>query len=245
MGILIVGANSAVAQAMALRFAEKDADIFCFIRNQQSFETWRSCLGDSLKGSYTFDFCENSEIESAMQAAIESLGSIDVAFIAHGFLSDQDETERSYLAFEQTMQVNCLSVIALITAIKPVMLNQGRGKIAVISSVAGDRGRPRNFSYGAAKGAVSLYLQGLRSVLWDSGIEIYDFKMGPVDTPMTVDHDKNFSFSSIERVTERMFALLQTRQYTAYVPGYWRWVMLAVRNMPECLFQRLSFLSGR
>ena len=125
------------------------------------------------------------------------------------------------------------------------MQQQGFGKLGVISSVAGDRGRPRNFSYGAAKSAVSTYLQGLRSSLYDSGVEVYDFRLGPVDTPMTIDHEKNFSFSSVDKVSELIIRHFQGRKYCCYVPGFWYWVMLAVRNMPEAIFQRLKFLSAR
>ena len=115
----------------------------------------------------------------------------------------------------------------------------------MITSVAGDRGRPRNYSYGAAKAALTVYLQGLRSRLWNTGVEVYNFKMGPVDTPMTVDHEKNFSFSTSENVAQIMIKALANKRYEVYVPGYWAWVMLAVRLMPEALFQRLRFLSAR
>jgi short-subunit dehydrogenase len=115
----------------------------------------------------------------------------------------------------------------------------------VITSVAGERGRPRNYTYGAAKGGLTIYLQGLRSKLWGSGVEIYTFKMGPVDTPMTVDHEKNFSFSTVDAVSEAIVKGFSKKRYERYVPGYWQIVMFFVRIMPERLFQKFDFLSGR
>ncbi|NRB42769.1 MAG: SDR family NAD(P)-dependent oxidoreductase [Pseudomonadales bacterium] len=243
--IVFIGANSAVAKTLALQFAEQEVEIFCLARNEASLEKHIKALGGAYKGGYFFDFCDYSQAKAAIQAAVSVLGHIDLAVFAHGTLPDQVVSEFDMAVTLDCFENNLLSVIALLMPVKQQMLLQKTGKIAVISSVAGIRGRPRNFTYGAAKGALSLYLQGLRSVLWDTGVEVYDFKMGPVDSPMTIDHEKNFSFASCDQVSARIIKLLKTRQYQAFVPGYWRWVMLAVRIMPERLFQRLGFLSDR
>ncbi len=245
MRVLIVGATSAVAQEVALQFANKNADIFCFARNEEKMVAIEEQLRNSLKGSFCFDFNNNDQTKHAVDLAIESLGGIDIAFVAHGNLLDQIESEHNFDIVRSTFETNCLSVISLLIPISEQMVKQGTGKIGVITSVAGDRGRPRNFTYGAAKGGLSIYLQGLRSSLWGSGVEIYDFKMGPVDTPMTVDHEKNFSFSTIDHVASQMVRAFQGKRYELYVPAFWFWVMLAVRNMPECIFQKLKFLSAR
>ena len=245
MKVLIIGASSAVAKTMAILLAQEGAEIFCLARNESKVTELQQQLGESYKGGYFFDFCQHSQAPLAINACLESLGHIDLAIFAHGLLIDQQLSEFDMALTQQCFDTNLFSVLALLMPLKQQMLIQNKGKIAVITSVAGDRGRPRNFTYGAAKGALSVYLQGLRSVLWRSGVEVYDFKMGPVDSPMTVDHEKNFSFSSCEQVSARMLKLLKTRQYHAYVPGYWRWVMLAVRCMPEAMFQRLGFLSDR
>lgn len=245
MKVLLIGANSAVAKAMALQLAAQGADIFCLARKEESLISLQSQLADNYKGGYFFDFCEQSQSQCAIEAGVKILGHIDLAIFAHGVLTDQIASESDMQLTQSCFDNNFFSVLALLMPLKQHMLLQGQGKIAVISSVAGDRGRPRNFTYGAAKGALSLYLQGLRSVLWGSGVEVYDFKMGPVDSPMTLNHEKNFSFSRCDQVSKRMLALLKTQQYQAYVPGYWRWVMLVVRCLPETLFQRLKFLSSR
>jgi decaprenylphospho-beta-D-erythro-pentofuranosid-2-ulose 2-reductase len=114
-----------------------------------------------------------------------------------------------------------------------------------MGSVAGDRGRPRNYTYGAAKGALTLYLQGLRSRLYPVGVAVTTLKLGPVDTPMTVDHAKNPLFTTPERLAPAIVRAIDRRAGEVYLPWYWRPILAVVRNTPEPLFQRLRFLSGR
>ena len=243
--ILIVGATSAVAQAVAQRFAQQNGRIFCLARNPEKMAAVAKSLGNSFVGSYCYDFTETDRAPSAIAKATEALGSIDIALFAHGDLLNQIESEHDYAVAYETFAINQLSVIALLIPLSQQMEQQGNGKIGVITSVAGDRGRPRNYTYGAAKGSLNLYLQGLHSKLWGSGVEIYTFKLGPVDTPMTVDHTKNFSFSTVAAVSKMIVNGFEGKRYERYLPGYWKLVMFFVRNMPEWLFQRLDFLSGR
>lgn len=245
MRVLIVGVTSAVAQEVALLFAHTGAELFCLARNKEKMIVAAKQLGKSLKGSFCFDFNDSCQVRQAVDLAVETLGGIDIAFFAQGNLLDQLDSEHDVDIVRSTFETNCLSVISLLMPISEQMVKQGSGKIGVITSVAGDRGRPRNFTYGAAKGGLSIYLQGLRSSLYGSGIEIYDFKMGPVDTPMTVNHEKNFSFSTVNQVATQIIKAFYKKQYNCYVPKYWFWVMLIVRNLPEALFQKMKFLSSR
>jgi decaprenylphospho-beta-D-erythro-pentofuranosid-2-ulose 2-reductase len=243
--ILIVGATSAVAQGVARRYAQQGASIFCLARNPEKIAKVVASLGDSCVGSFCYDFTQTDLAPEAIAKAIESLDSIDIALFAHGDLLNQIESEHDFDIAQKTFDINLLSVIALLIPLSEQMEQQGSGKIGVITSVAGERGRPRNYTYSAAKGSLNIYMQGLRSKLWGSGVEIYTFKMGPVDTPMTVDHEKNFSFSTVDEVSDIIVQGFETKRYERYVPGWWQFVMFFVRNMPEWLFQRVNFLSGR
>ena len=140
--------------------------------------------------------------------------------------------------------VNYVGVVAQLTVLGPFFEAQGRGTIAVISSVAGERGRPRNYTYGSAKAGVTIYLQGLRSRLWPA-VQVTTILLGPVDTPMTTSHEKNALFVTRTRAARGILRAIEGRHSEAYVPGFWRWIMLVVRLLPEGLFQRLPFLSGR
>ncbi len=244
--ILIIGATSAVAQAVAQRFVQQqNARIYCLARNPEKMEALAEALGAAYAGSIRYDFNQTLHARQAIKYAVEALGEIDMALIAHGALFDQIDSEHDFSVAQATFETNLLSVISFLIPLSEQMLQQGFGKIGVITSVAGDRGRPHNYTYGAAKGALNIYLQGLRSNLWRSGVEVYTFKMGPVDTPMTVDHEKNFSFATVDEVSKKIVNAFNKKRYEIYVPGFWRVVMFFVRIMPEWLFQRLKFLSAR
>lgn len=243
--ILIIGATSAVAQGIAQRFAQQQARIYCLARDQDKLDGVANELGKSFAGSIRYDFNQTRHAKQAIVQAVEALGAIDIALIAHGALFDQIESEHDFSVAEATIGTNLSSVVAFLIPLSEQMLQQGFGKIGVITSVAGERGRPRNYTYGAAKGALNIYLQGLRSSLWGSGVEIYTFKLGPVDSPMTVDHEKNFSFATVDQVSDKIVKAFKHKRYELYVPGFWRVVMFFVRVMPEWLFQRLKFLSAR
>ncbi|MFT5199964.1 MAG: hypothetical protein ACI87O_002638 [Planctomycetota bacterium] len=122
---------------------------------------------------------------------------------------------------------------------------QGKGHLGVITSVAGERGRPRNYTYGAAKGGLTRYLQGLRSRLYATDVQILNIKLGPADTPMTAGHDKNFLFGEKTKVAQGIVRALKGRKHVVYLKGAWSPIMAIVRSLPEFLFQRFGFLSGR
>jgi short-subunit dehydrogenase len=136
-------------------------------------------------------------------------------------------------------------VVALLVPLGNHFEAAGGGHIAVLSSVAGDRGRPRNYTYGAAKGALNIYLQGLRTRLWPRGVGVHTLKLGPVDTPMTTTHKKTLLFSRADAVAAGVIDAIDAGRAEAYVPGYWRAIMFVVRNLPEGVLQRVSALSGR
>ena len=145
----------------------------------------------------------------------------------------------------RTLSTNFTSAVAFLIPLANHLEAQGSGQIAVLTSVAGERGRPRNYTYGAAKSATSTYLQGLRSRLYETGVSIHDIRLGPVDTPMTVDHEKNRLFGEAHSVGRGIVRAIEREQPTVYLPWFWRPIMAIVRRLPEPLFQRFGFLSGR
>jgi short-subunit dehydrogenase len=246
--ILVIGATSAIAAQMVKRFALRGDRLFLLGRSKDKLQQLSDMCAElavAPVGLLAADFNDTEQAPVLVQQAFDALGGIDIVLIAHGFIGDQLRSEEDYDHAELIIKSNFLSAVAFLIPLGQLMEKQGYGKIAVMASVAGDRGRPRNYTYGVAKGALNLYLQGLRSKLWKSGVEVYSFKLGPVVTPMTVDHEKNFSFSSIDAVANIMLATLDSKRYTRYVPGFWFWVMLLVRWLPESVFQKLKFLSGR
>lgn len=243
--VLIFGATSAIAAEVALRYARRGARLYLVGRSRDKLSAVADRCGDAVVGQVDADLDDTAGSEALVHAARERLGTIDVALIAHGLLGDQLATERSYAEAEAILRTNLLSPVSLIIPLANLLERQGHGHLAVISSVAGERGRPRNYTYGAAKGALTLYLQGVRSRLWDRGVKISTFKLGPVDSPMTVGHPRNALFSTPEAVADRIVDHLDRGGGEGFVPWFWAPIMGVVRRLPEPVFQRLGFLSGR
>jgi decaprenylphospho-beta-D-erythro-pentofuranosid-2-ulose 2-reductase len=242
--ILILGATSRIAEEIAKIWATRNAELYLVGRSRDKLDSLRSQLTSAKRvWIHQADFTDFASSPTVVEQAVAALGQVDEVYIAHGDLGDQLLSERDYSEAERIFQVNCLSVLALLIPLAERMERQGRGHIAVITSVAADRGRPRNFTYGAAKAALNVYLEGLRSRLYPSGVTVTTIRLGPVDTPMTREHAKNLLFSTPAIVAQRI--VWGQRNGDVYVPGIWRWIMLIVRSLPLTIFQRLPFLSGR
>jgi short-subunit dehydrogenase len=243
--VLIIGATSAIASEAAKLYAARGARLHLLGRSPEKLAALVDSLQAAAPTSAQADFAELGDAESLVQAAVKQLGGIDVVLIAHGELGDQEASERSFAAAEAAFRTNLLSVVAFLVPLANLLEAQGSGCIGVITSVAGDRGRPRNYTYGAAKGALNIYLQGLRSRLFGAGVRVVTLKLGPVDTPMTVAHTKNALFARPGAVAASIVRALDAGVPEAYVPSFWGAIMPIVKNTPERVFQLLPFLSGR
>jgi short-subunit dehydrogenase len=163
-----------------------------------------------------------------------------VALIAHGTLPDQKACEASVELLQQEIDNNGLSVVALCTRLANLMEPRGQGTIAVISSVAGDRGRQSNYVYGAAKGMVTRFLQGLRNRLARKGVQVLTIKPGFVDTPMTAAFPKGLLWAKPESVAQGIVAAVDRKKDVVYLPGFWCLIMMIIRHIPEFIFKKLS-----
>src|SRR5262249_27758698 len=138
------------------------------------------------------------------------------------------------------LEVNFTTTAALLTLVGDALEGQRHGCLAVITSVAGDRGRQSNYVYGAAKGGLHILLQGIRNRLYPAGVAVVEIKPGFVDTPMTAHLRKNALFASPGRVGRAVHRAILKRRDIVYVPWFWRPVMTAVKLMPERVFKRLK-----
>lgn len=244
--VLVFGATSAIAAEIAARYAHRGARLYLVGRDPAKLHELCARLGAAVVGHAQADLDDTAGNATRVQQAVAALGEVDVAIVAHGLLGDQAATEHDWHAAEQVLRTNLLSPVSLLVPLANAMLAQGHGHLAVLSSVAGERGRPRNYTYGAAKGALTLYLQGLRSRLWRRRIAVSTIKLGPVHSPMTIDHPKNALFATPHAVARDIVTHLDRgRGGAVYVPWFWAPIMGVVRCLPEPVFQRLGFLSGR
>jgi len=245
--VLVIGATSAIAQEIARVYAERGDRLFLLGRDAARLRVIAEALGAGVVGTESADFDDMAGNAGRVARAVAALGDLDVAVIAHGWLGDQLESETSFAHAEAVITTNFTSVVSFAVPLTNHFEARGRGSLVVLSSVAGDRGRPRNYTYGAAKGALSLYLQGVRSRLFRTAprVRVVTIRLGPVDTPMSREHPKNVLFGEPRAVARSIVRAATHGPMDAYVPWYWQPIMATVRTLPERIFQRFGFLAGR
>ena len=243
MRIMIVGATSAIAHETAKLFAKDGVEFFLVARSAEKLED----IGNDLKvrgakriETFVLDVADLDRHQEMVETAMTTLNGLDMVLIAYGTLPDQQKCQRSVAETLKEFTTNCTSVISLLTILADYFERQRRGCIAVISSVSGDRGRPSNYVYGAAKSAVSTFLQGLRSRLHKSGVAVVTIKPGFVDTPMTASVRKGLLFASASTIGQGIYQAMKGRKEVVYLPWFWRPIMLIIRSIPEPIFKKLS-----
>ena len=242
--VLIVGATSAIAEAVARLLAAQGDLLYLVGRRAEALEAIAADLRVRGAARVQTEVIDANAIErhaSLLDHADVALGGLDTVLIAHGTLSDQAACQQSVALTFQELHTNALSVIALLTLIANHFEAQRVGTIAVISSVAGDRGRQSNYVYGTAKAAVSTFLSGLRQRLYKSGVQVVTIKPGFVDTPMTATFEKKgLLWAQPDQIAKGIVAAVERGRDEVYLPGFWRWIMLVIRHIPESLFKRLK-----
>ena len=239
--LLLIGATSAIAHAVARRFAARGARIVLLAREPQRLQANADDLrvrGATEVHCIPFDALQTTSHAAALDHAYAALGGFDAALLAYGSLPDQSACELSPQLAVQAFELNATSVLAVLTDLAGRFESQGSGVIGVISSPAGDRGRASNYVYGAAKAAVTALTSGLRHRLGRRGVRVVTLLPGFVDTPMTASFKKGPLWATPERVAADIDKALASGFGSVYTPWFWRWIMLLVRSVPERLFIR-------
>lgn len=242
--ILIIGATSAIASACARLWSKDHASFFLVARDNNKLEQVRDDLLSRGAGQvkvHCLNFADFSSYESMLTKAVTELGKIDIALIAHGTLPDQTKCAESIELTLEEISTNALSVIAMLTPLANQMINQKEGSIAVISSVAGDRGRFSNYVYGAAKAAVSTFCSGLRARLFHYQVHLLTVKPGFVATPMTQNlHLPKILLATPEKVAKDILHGITKKKNSIYTPWFWALIMLIIKNIPDFVFKGIK-----
>ena len=241
--ILIIGATSGIAVACARLWAQQACRVFLIARDAEKTSQVQNDLvarGATVVGTYLLDVTVLDRHTQAIRQAHAALGGIDIVLIAHGTLPDQSACENDVQLGLQEFTANGTSVISLLTLLAPIMESQKQGTLAVISSVAGDRGRPSNYVYGAAKAAVSAFCEGMQARLFKSGVHLLLIKPGFVATPMTAGLKLPAALTSTpERVARDIHRAIENKTNVLYTAWFWRYIMLIVRHVPVFIFKKL------
>lgn len=241
--ILIIGATSAIAQATIRLYAEQQNNLYLLGRSSEHLATIASdakVRGANQVHFQALDVNQFDSHEAVLSTVFKHFETVDIALIAHGTLPDQAACQQSAQVMLQELNTNAMSTLSLLTLLANRFEAQQKGSIAVISSVAGDRGRQSNYVYGAAKGMVSIFLQGLRNRLTPAKVHVLDIKPGFVDTPMTADFKKGPLWAQPEQIAKSILQAIDNNKDTLYTPFFWKYIMLIIRNIPEVIFKRLK-----
>ncbi|HSZ63835.1 MAG TPA: SDR family oxidoreductase [Terriglobales bacterium] len=243
--IVILGATSRIAVEVERILACQGCELLLIGRSLQRLAELKADLlirGVKDISTYAADLASIQQHAAAFDFVRRTLGDYDTVLLAYGSMRDQREAEASVDALLDELQVNFVSATAIVTLFAADLEHRRTGCIAAITSVAGDRGRRSNYVYGSAKGALSLFLQGLRSRLHPAGVRVITIKPGPVQTSMTDRMPNSTRFADPEQVARDIVRTLEQRSPDVlYTPRIWRYIMSGVRQIPETIFKRLSF----
>jgi short-subunit dehydrogenase len=241
--ILIIGASSAIAEAAARIWAQRGDQLFLVARNEERLNTLAADLrirGAAQAIGFAMDANELERHAGMLDAAYAGLGGLDTVLIAHGTLSNQKECEASVELMVSEVKTNAVSVMALLTLIANRFEAQCSGRIGIISSVAGDRGRASNYVYGSAKAMVTAFTSGLRQRLHRSNVSVTTIKPGFVDTPMTAALKKGALWAKPDTVAAQIVKAMDAGKSEVYVPGFWRWIMTIIVLIPNQIFKKIQ-----
>lgn len=237
--ILVFGACSAIAQATYKKF--KNANFLLVARDEKKLSFIAQDLTTRGALSVKFLSFDLADINKSLFSKInELMPEIDLLFIAHGYLPEQEKCNQDFTEAAKAFQINLISPCAILNHYANYFEQKKSGTIAVITSVAGERGRQSNYVYGAAKGALSIYLSGLRSRLDRSKICVLDIRPGFISSPMTTHLKQGILFSSTELAGDRIKKAIDKKQNVAYIPSFWFFIMLSIKLIPEFIFKKLK-----
>ncbi len=242
--ILIVGATSAIAISCARQWAAQGCRFFLVARNGERLQQVANDLlarGAALAAVHQLDINSLDRHPAILERCASELGGLDLVLVAPGTLPDQASCQEDPLLAVREFNTNAVSVIAFLTAVANVLEAQRQGSLAVISSVAGDRGRPSNYLYGSAKAALSTFCEGLNARLSKVGVHLLIIKPGFVATPMTAGLPLPGPLvATPEKVASDILRAIEKKRDVLYTPWFWSVIMLIIRSIPRRIFKRLS-----
>ena len=241
--VLLVGATSGIARALSERLAQRGHDLVLAGRDADELDALaadlrlRFAIRTAQRVCDVLDFAGHARFVEQVIEACD--GQLTAVVLCHGVLIERGEVEADPPLLRRMVDVNYTSCVALAEAFAAWFAPRGAGMIVALSSVAGERGRPSNYLYGATKAALSAYLQGLRARLASSGVHVLTVKPGLVATPMTWGRGSPGPKASPQRVARGIERAMRRGRNVVYTPWYWRPIMCIIRLIPEPVFKRL------
>jgi short-subunit dehydrogenase len=242
--IVVLGATSAIAHDLCKLHGQAGDHIILVGRNANAISSVSDDISSRSEAEVDQLICDFSKPDSYadITTQVSKISpTVDIWYVFYGTLPEQSDCEQSVEKTRVALQVNFTSVVDILTEVANDLEKKENGSIVVVSSVAGDRGRLSNYVYGAAKGALTLYLQGLRNRLHKSGVHVMTVKPGFVATPMTAHLNQNgLLWATPDKVAALIYKGVERKKDVIYTPWFWRPIMMIIKFIPEPIFKRLK-----
>ena len=242
MTILVLGATSDIAQALCKVFAENEgASLQLAGRDRKSLERAKRDLEIRYGVSASAHVFDATQLESH-RAFYDSLPvKPDVVILAFGYLGDQKQAQEEISELKRIIQTNLVGAASVLEIVARDLEQRGHGSVIILSSVAGQRGRASNYIYGASKSGLTALASGLRNRLYSRGVHVMTVLPGYVRTKMTSDlAAPDFLIAEPDPVAREIYRGYKKKRNVIFVRWYWRWMIAALRLIPEGLFKRLN-----
>ncbi|MEB0047236.1 MULTISPECIES: SDR family NAD(P)-dependent oxidoreductase [unclassified Pseudomonas] len=243
--IVIVGATSSIAEHCArLWITEGVSELILVVRDAVKAEPiaidLRVRSPNTVVSVRTTEFLDSAAITEFVQE-VSASACPDIVLIAHGSLPDQQICQQDLNAGREALELNAISPVLFAEAFAAQFAKAGKGTLAIIGSVAGDRGRKSNYVYGAAKGLVTRYAQGLQHRFAGTNVKVVLIKPGPTDTPMTAHlKGEGAKLANVGDVAQQIVSGVASGQPVIYAPGRWAVIMMVIRHLPRFIFNRMN-----
>jgi decaprenylphospho-beta-D-erythro-pentofuranosid-2-ulose 2-reductase len=243
--IVVIGATSGIAEQCCRLWLEKGpAELVLVVRDAARGETLAADLrirggSESRVSVMTADFLSVADIERVAESS-HAGGPVDIVLIAHGVLPETGACEADLAFCRDMLEINAVSPVLFAEAFARRFAAADRGTIAVIGSVAGDRGRAVNYVYGASKALLARHAEGLDHRFAGSNVRVVLIKPGPTDTPMAARYKaQGRKLASARDVAEVTVRAIEKGRPVAYAPFKWLPIMLILRHLPRFVFNKL------
>ena len=241
--ILVLVATSGIAEAPCRIWATEVSSLFLVARNADKLAAVAADLkvrGASFVGTQVADLDDTDNHPALLAHAINSLAGMDIAYLAHGMLGDQTAAEQDFSTAAQILYTNFIAPVSLLTWLANYCVQRHAGVLAVISSVAGDRGRKSNYLYGSSKAGLTAFLAGLRNRIDREGVTVLTIKPGPTKTAMTIGMKGSEKFADVNQTAQTIVNAIAAKKDNLYVPFQWQPIMFIIRNIPDRIFKKLN-----
>lgn len=240
--VVVVGATSTIAQhCLRLWLQQGPATVTLIGRDGEGLQSVADDLAVRCPSARIATIATSLTDPISIAACLDRIAPPTLALVAHGWLTEQARCEADLAYLSEGLLVNGVSPAIWAEGLAQRMASLAAAQLVVMGSVAGDRGRASNYAYGAAKGLLERYCQGLQHRFAHTGLAVTLVKPCPTATPMTASlAAQGRALAPVENVAARIVRGVARAQRVVYAPAKWWLIMQIIRHLPFVIFKRLQ-----